>query len=110
MLLVSMVFLFSRGTEFMLAAMFGGSILIVNTVLMIIRFKKAQTAEGQSFAVAMYAGAAQRFIVTIAGFAIGVGWLQLQPVPQLVAFALGYIGFIIAARNSVPRRPNAGSA
>ncbi len=100
--LVATGFLFAKGAEFMWAAFYGGAILMTNTVLMGFRFQKAETAEGQNFALAMYAGVVQRFIITFAGFAIGIGWLKLAPVPQIVAFAAGYIGFIVAARLSLP--------
>lgn len=91
-----------RGQEWALSALFGGAIVLVNSLLLARRVKRADQLEGTSVALTMYAGAAQRFIITVAGFAIGMGVLKLAPLPQLIAFAVAQLGYVIAAKRQYP--------
>ncbi len=91
-----------RGQAWALSAVFGGAIVMVNSLLLAWRVKRADRLEGTSIALTMYAGAAQRFIITLVGFAIGMGVLKLTPLPQLIAFAVAQLGYVIAAKRQYP--------
>lgn len=91
-----------RGQEWALSALFGGAIVLVNSLLLALRVKRTDRLEGNSVALAMYAGAAQRFVVTLVGFAIGMGVLKLAPLPQLIAFAVAQLSYVIAAKRQYP--------
>ena len=91
-----------RGQAWALSALYGGAIVMVNSLLLAWRVNRADRLQGTSVALTMYAGAAQRFIVTLVGFAIGMGVLKLAPLPQLIAFAVAQLGYVIAAKRQFP--------
>lgn len=91
-----------RGQEWAVSALFGGAIVLVNSFLLALRVKRADRLEGGSVALTMYAGAAQRFVVTLVGFGIGMGLLKLAPLPMLIAFAAAQLGYMIAAKRQYP--------
>ncbi len=101
-LFVAIVFAVTKDARYMGSALFGGGILLVNTLLFILRLKRTGAKTGQDFALSMYAGAMQRTVITIIGFAIGMGLLALPPVPQIITFAAGYFGYIYAAKAQTP--------
>jgi ATP synthase protein I len=81
-----------------LSALFGGVIVLLNSFLLARQVRRAGKLEGSSVAVSMYAGAAQRFIVAAAGFAIGMGLLKLAPLPMVAAFVVAQFAFLFAAQ------------
>ena len=101
-LIVAIIFLIVKDVRNMGSALFGGGILLSNTLLFILRLKKTGAKTGQDFALSMYAGAVQRTVITIVGFGIGMGLLGLPPAPQVIAFAAGYISYTYAAKVQVP--------
>lgn len=101
-LLVAIGFFLAADIKQALAALYGGSLLLINTGLMALKFKKLQSANGTEFQLAMYSGFVQRFLIAIIGFALGIAWLQLPPGPQVVAFGVSYLSFMIAAKNQYP--------
>lgn len=84
------------------SALYGGAIVLVNSFLLAVRFRRAAYLEGNQVATAMYLGAVQRFVTTLAGFAIGIGVLKLAPLPQIIAFAAAQFGYAIAAKRQYP--------
>jgi len=84
------------------AALFGGCIAFVNTLLLAWRVRNAgQRAErsGSRAAFTLYLGAVERFVFTLLAFIVGMGMLKLPPLPMLVAFAAAQLGYwIVAAR------------
>jgi len=101
-LLVAAISIVLKDLRHMGSALFGGGILLTNTLLFVLRLKKTGAKTGQDFALSMYAGAMQRTVITIIGFIIGMGLLGLPPVPQIIAFAAGYFGYIYAAKVQHP--------
>ncbi len=53
----------------------------------------ANVAPGKEVVV-FYAAAVQRFIFTLGFFLLGMGWLELPPVPMVIAFALAHLGYL----------------
>jgi len=101
-LLVAVVFVVIKDASHMGSALFGGGILLTNTLLFIFRLKRTGAKTGQDYALSMYAGAVQRTLVTIIGFGIGMGLLSLPPAPQFITFAAGYMSYIYAAKVQTP--------
>jgi len=91
-----------RGQFAALSALFGGAIVLVNSLLLSWRVARTADQEGNSVALAMYLGAAQRFLVAALGFALGIGGLGLEPLPMIAAFALAQFGYAVAARRQYP--------
>ncbi|HDP89822.1 MAG TPA: ATP synthase subunit I [Thioalkalivibrio sp.] len=78
-----------------LGVLFGGSIVIVNTLLLHWHHRRAERFAGNDAGKNMrilYRAAAERFFITLALFAIGLGILGLEPLPLL----LGFIGIQLA--------------
>jgi ATP synthase protein I len=85
------------------AALFGGCIALVNTLLLAWRVRNAGHRAEQSSsrgALTLYLGAVERFVFTLLAFIAGMGMLKLPPLPMLVAFAAAQLGYWIAARDS----------
>ena len=91
---VAAVFLF-MGKAQALAALYGGGISIVNSLLMarrILRANEVLSRDPVRDVRSMYLGAMERFAVTLGALALGMGWLRLEPVALLVGFASAYLG------------------
>lgn len=85
-----------------LAALFGGGIALLNSLLLAWRVRRADRVAPERVTAVMFIGAAQRFALTIAGFALGIAVLELEPVPLIIAFAVTQLGFVIAAKRQFP--------
>ena len=79
------------------SAFFGGMIVMINVWMMNRRVRVAtqlaEVANGREIRV-LYVAAIQRFILTLAWFMLGMGWLSLPPIPMLIAFALAQLGYV----------------
>lgn len=79
------------------AALFGGSIALLNLWSNYLLLRKAakvsKTAPGAEISF-FYIGAVQRFITTLSLFALGMWWLKLDPFVLLVAFAIAQLGLL----------------
>jgi ATP synthase protein I len=96
---VPSVWLGGRGMA--LAAVFGGAIAVMNTLMLGWRVRRAAQATSQDRSrgtLALYMGAVERFVFTLAAFAFGMGFLHLRPEPLLGAFAAAQLGYWVAAR------------
>lgn len=58
---------------------------------------------GRQGGLTLYAGAVERFVVTLAGFAVGMGMLRLEPLAQIIGFAVAQLGYLAGARRHPPR-------
>lgn len=80
------------------AALFGGACALVNAWLLGRRMRLAasiaKVSPGQEVTV-IYVGALQRFALLLGLFIVGMGWLQLNPVPLLVAFGVAQVAFFL---------------
>ncbi len=89
-------FLFWGGAGPALAAVYGGGIVLFNTLLLAWRLGRSADLDGNQIMLAMYAGAAQRLIVAGVAFAVGIAVLRLAPIPMIVAFAAAQAGYLAA--------------
>lgn len=99
---VALAFFVWQGRLQAVAALYGGAIVLLNSLLLARRVRGAGELDGRGAALALYAGAVQRFVVTLAAFGIGMGLLRLPPLPQILAFAVAQLGFAIAAGRQQP--------
>jgi ATP synthase protein I len=96
-LLVASGYLIFQDTSGFLAAMYGGSITLTGTVLMAWRIWRAGEVAGQEKQqgfIEIYAGAIQKFILTLVLMAVGMGYLKLEPLAILVSFTLTQFSYL----------------
>ncbi len=75
------------------SALFGGFIVMFNVWITNRRIRSAAEKPGTEVRI-FYLVAMQRFIFTLSFFIIGMGLLNLPPVPMLVAFAVAHLGYL----------------
>lgn len=81
------------------AALFGGAIALINTLLLARRtLRAAATADKDArwSTLGLFAGVLERFIFTLVAFGVGMGVLRLDPPSLLVGFAVAQLGFVLA--------------
>lgn len=96
-LIAALGYLVFQNTNGFLAALYGGSITLSGTLLMAWRISRAGEAastERQQGYIEIYIGAIQKFILTLILMAFGMGYLKLDPLAILVAFAITQLSFI----------------
>ena len=85
------------------AALYGGSIVMLNVWLMNrwlqLAMTVAQHSPGREINI-LYLAAIQRFILTLVLLAIGMGAFQLPPIPLLLTFALAHLGYFLGGIHS----------
>jgi len=91
------------------AALYGGSIVMLNVWLMK-RWLKFAIAVGQQTpgkeVNILYLAAIQRFILTLVLLAIGMGGFQFPPIPLLLTFALAHLGYFFGGTGYEPHNKN----
>jgi ATP synthase protein I len=79
------------------AALYGGGIVMFNVWMTSRRMRTAteiaKMAPGKEVLI-FYLAAILRFVFTLGFFILGMGWLQLPPIPMLAAFAVAHLGYI----------------
>ncbi len=93
---VTTVFVVLQGSYAALSAFYGGLIALFATWLMGWRITKAAETAAQDTsqgAFVIYAGAVQRFLLTLVLMALGMGTLKLAPVAILVCYALAQLAY-----------------
>jgi len=104
----------TKGTDFALAALYGGAVAVVNSLLLARRVARASqqlAPNPRADVLSMYIGAVERFALTVVAMAVGLAWLKLNPVPVVVSFGMAYLGYVIGHRlteggkNATPTRP-----
>ena len=80
------------------AAAYGGAMALLIAWMLgrraLLAAEVAKTHPGGEMMV-IYTGAVQRFVAVIVLFGLGMGWLDLQPVPLLAAFAIAQLGHVL---------------
>lgn len=98
LLTITLLFTLIDGLSGFLAALYGGVMVIINTLLLLWHSARAERLEqqdtGQNFRIIVRC-AIERFVITVALFALGLGRLGLEPLPLLSGFAAGQLLFII---------------
>ncbi|QKT03608.1 ATP synthase subunit I [Ectothiorhodospiraceae bacterium 2226] len=96
-LAVAGAYLAMVGAASALAALYGGGIALVGSLIAGWRILRAGALAGQNPRVGeveIYMGAAMRFIATLVLLAIGMGLLRLDPLAIIAAFAAAQIGYM----------------
>jgi len=93
---VSAAYLAAVGIYQAQSALYGGVIALLATWSMAWRITKAAEAASQDAnrgALVIYAGAVQRFLLTLVLMALGMGVLKLAPVAILVGYAAAQLAY-----------------
>ncbi len=99
--LVAGAALLTYGQRPAIAALYGGGIAVINSLLMIRRIVKATRTLNKDPSAdvrSLYAGALERFVFTLTAMAAGMGWLMLDPLALLVGFALAHLAYPMGKR------------
>lgn len=81
-----------------LSALFGGSMAVINVLLLTWRRHQADSGRAMSAGQslwALYRSAIERFALVLALFALGMGVLRLEPLPLLIGFIAGQLGLFV---------------
>ena len=104
--LAAVTFSFFRGTDFVLALLYGGTVTIATTLYSGWRLKIATESGEQGSALNMiefYKSTLLRFILVVALLALGLGYLKLEPLAVIIGFAITQTGYLFG-RGYAPRR------
>jgi len=96
----ALAFLIAAGASAAGAAAYGGATALLNAWMLARRVRSASDTALQAperGALSLYLGAVQRFVTVLALLILGMGWLQLAPLPLIVGFVVGQVGFIVGA-------------
>ncbi len=108
-LLVAGIYFALRGWEPALAAVFGGSIALFNTLVSAQRLARASDSATQDLKRGMmelFIGAAIRFVATPALIAVGIVYLDLDPVAIIVGFGVAQVGYFFNSAHPHLQKPN----
>jgi ATP synthase protein I len=89
-----------RDQQAALAALYGGSVATANTWLLTQRIARAGelAKRNPKYSVySLYFGALQRFVFVLVCLGVGLGGLDLNPVPLLLTFGIAQLAFMLAA-------------
>jgi len=100
---ITLLFALLNGLGGFLAALYGGVMVVINTLLLLWHSARAEKLEqqdvGQNFRIIVRC-AMERFIITVALFALGLWRFGLEPLPLISGFAAGQLLFIIGGMRS----------
>ncbi len=103
---MAVLFYVHQGALAAQAALYGGGIVMFNVWMMNRRIQAAielaKVAPGQEVRV-LYLTAVQRFIFTFGCLVLGMGGLQLPPIPIVVALAVAQLGYLFNGRFNLPK-------
>jgi ATP synthase protein I len=92
------------------SAFFGGLISVLLSYLLSRGVKRAEaiaaTNPRQSMTI-LYIGAAQRFFIAIAAFAVGLAYLKLEPLAMFIGFAVAQLSYVLNAREPARKKKEA---
>lgn len=95
-----------RGGLAGMSAAYGGAVTLIAAAWMarsLGRVARLVVKDDGQGGRALFGGLMQKYAFTIAALAIGLGALQLNPVPLLVGFTVTHAGFLFAATKTPPR-------
>lgn len=84
------------------SAFYGGLVAVTLTVMLSRGVKRAEATAAQDLKKSMiilYMGAAQRFLMALAAFALGLAVLKLEPLAVFVGFAAAQFSYLFNARS-----------
>lgn len=90
-----------RETPGSVAAIYGGAVALLNTLLLSRRVSRAaQIAETdpQRGAYSIYFSAVQRFVFVLVALGVGLGAIKLQAEPLLATFGIAQLAYLLGSR------------
>ncbi len=102
------VYLATKGWPYALAALFGGGIALLNSLISAQRLRRAAEAvnDARRSMLELYLGAVTRFVATPALVAVGIVWLRLDPLAIIVGFAVAQLAYFMSSARSPAAKPN----
>ena len=91
-------FAYAMGEVTVMSSLFGGTVAIVNTLLLSTRLTSAAKMADDNpdgGVLTLYLGVVQRFIFVLVMFGVGMGVLKLSPPAMLGTFALAQLAYMI---------------
>ncbi len=92
------LFFASQGAESALSALFGGGIALLNVQLLRWRTHQVRSQRGLSAGRSLatfYKSALERLVLVVGLLALGMGWIELPPLPLVVGFAAGQVAMLL---------------
>lgn len=108
-LLAAGVYFALKGWEPASAAVFGGAIALFNTLVSAQRLARASRSAIQDpkhGMMELFIGAAIRFVATPALIAVGIVFLDLDPVAIIVGFGVAQVGYFFNSAHPHLQKPN----
>ncbi|WP_303902392.1 ATP synthase subunit I [Thiohalomonas denitrificans] len=108
-LLAAGVYLALRGWEPVSAVVFGGAIALFNTLISAQRLARASDSANQDpkrGMMELFTGAVIRIVATPALIAIGIVFLDLNPVAIIVGFGVAQVGYFFNSAHPHLQKPN----
>lgn len=92
------------GTEFAVAALYGGGCAIAMMMLLGLKIRNleqnAERKEINNGVLLLAVGFVPRFLLVLAAFAVGIGALGLRPEPLLISYAIVHLAYLLILRPS----------
>lgn len=91
--------LFVAGRDGAVAALYGGSVALANTLMLgrrVERVSRVVAENAQYGMVLLYISAVVRFVFILVAVAVGLGVLKLLPVPMIADFVAAQFAFVLA--------------
>lgn len=103
---MAILFYIHQGALAAQAALYGGGIVMFNVWMMNRRIQAAmelaKVEPGQEIKV-LYITAVQRFILTLIFLGLGMGGLQLPPLPLVATLAVAQLGYLFNGHFNLPK-------
>ena len=109
-IIVALSYLAFQELDGFIAAVYGGLITLSGTLLMAWRISRAGeigAKQKQQGYLEIYLGAIQKFILTLVLMAVGMGFMKLNPMSMIIAFAVTQLSFLankVDTRHQVAKR------
>lgn len=81
------------------AAWFGGTIALANTMMLAWRMRsvvRRDVQDARRELAGLVRSSVERFFLVSLLFAVGLGWMNLMPLPLLAGFALGQLTLVVS--------------
>ena len=88
------------GVGAILAALYGGGVSFANTVLLIWRWRQGALdyhCDAGRHLSSFYRSSMERFFVVVILLAVGLAWLDIDPLALLAGFVVGQIAWMLAS-------------
>lgn len=83
-----------------LALMYGGAVSVVNTALLIWRWRRGVRdfhCDAGKHLRSFYRSSMERFLVVVILLAAGFAWIEFPPLSLLAGFVVGQVGWMLAS-------------